>query len=324
MITKEHITFNYNLRYFYGSECVALEDDLGLNSDHPPQLSKVKRLNKGKNCAARSYEKFVNKVGHQLFKECKNKTCLHKNFIRYQTCLKCKEILPEHKEKESSDHIIIYDIERAKGPYRSEIVQVAALKVKLSNFEVLEELCVNALPSGFLSRRLGILMKHHFYKKDDKLFFAMDSEKKSLDVEVVACSQREAYHKFFQFICESRAIIAHGEDILTIDHYIQNKHPCDISVRGVHEVRVERNAKIEVHNKEIHVINSQDFFQVYCQNKFNFGMKTLVKELGDSKTKTLYSRAHDALVDSQCLLFLCFKSEASYRFIDWFRFELSL
>ena len=59
-------------------------------------------------------------------------------------------------------------------------------------------------------------------------------------------------------------------------------------------------------------------------NMVKFGLAALVSMLGDEETMDAYKKnAHNALVESKCLKFVCMESVANKCFKDWLALEMS-
>ena len=77
LIESNEVTFSPNLVYWRDEALCAAGGTLSLNSGCPPQLTKRKKLSKGKGCQARCYARLVEKVGAIQFTKCS--TCGHLN-----------------------------------------------------------------------------------------------------------------------------------------------------------------------------------------------------------------------------------------------------
>ena len=213
MIESNEVTFSPNLVYWRDEALCAAGGTLSLNSGCPPQLTKRKKLSKGKGCQARCYARLVEKVGAIQFIKCS--TCGHLNFKRYLACIKCKQELTVKEETKTS--VIFWDIERASGHATSDPIQIGLLNIDVSNGEILSELEVNIFPKSKIdwygSKLHGI-----------KLTKDGSSLMKKGEVLSNVKTQEEAIRSLDDFIskCNAKYLVSHGAvDVETFDSLLQ-------------------------------------------------------------------------------------------------------
>jgi len=277
---------------------------------------KTKRGCKGKGSQMRAREKLFAKLPQEAITQCVNAHCLFKNFSKYEKCLRCDSKLPEKLSK-----VVFYDLERQAGPYTSEVIQIGAVKVEFPTGRVIGTFEVNIFPKKSLERR-DSLFSHRIFKKDGRLFYApkKDANGRAFpDYEIPSTSPAEARQSFLAFIEGSVALMAHGEDDITLESFFKSEYSVEFMGVGTDQV------SFKFADKKIKLINTQHFFKRYClqMNMVKFGLAALVSMLGDEETKEAYKNAHNALIDSKCLKFVCLESVANKRFKDWLALEMS-
>ena len=175
---------------------------LSLNSGCLPQLTKRKKLWKGKGCQARCYSRLVEKVSAIQFIKCS--TCSHLNFKCYLSCAKCKQELTVKEETKTS--VIFWDIKQTSGHAVSDPIQIRLLNVDMRSREFLSELEVNIFPKSKIdlygSKLHGITLT-----KDGSCLM------KKGEVLSNVKTQEEAIRSLDDFIskCNAKFLVSHGD-----------------------------------------------------------------------------------------------------------------